>query len=98
MGSKPFFRFRSGTHGSNAELGRQNIRNSSHFDHWFSKTKAFLCSIWNLCKEKPYSLGSSSDLVSYNSVKRCMVNGSVSTHWNSFTFHHVLSGLESCTP
>ena len=30
-----------------------------HFDHWFSNTKAFLCSIWNLCKVKQYSLGSS---------------------------------------
>ena len=29
---------------------------------WFSDTKAFLCSIRNLCKEKVFPLGSSSDL------------------------------------
>ena len=33
-----------------------------HLDHWFSNTKAFLCGIWNLHREKFYSLGSS-DLV-----------------------------------
>ena len=36
---------------------------NGHFNHWFSNTKAFLCSMWNLHKEKLYSLGSSSDLV-----------------------------------
>ena len=35
---------------------------NGHFDHWFSNTKAFLCSIWNLHREKFYPL-SSSDLV-----------------------------------
>ena len=29
MGSKLLFRFRSGTHGLNEELGRHSIRNSS---------------------------------------------------------------------
>ena len=29
MGSKPLFRFRSGTHGLNEELGRHSTRNSS---------------------------------------------------------------------
>ena len=29
MGSKLWFRFRSGTHGLNEELGRHSIRNSS---------------------------------------------------------------------
>ena len=24
---------------------------NGHFNHWFSNTKAFLCSIWNLLKE-----------------------------------------------
>ena len=45
-----------------------------HFDRWFSNTKAFLCGIWNLCREKLYPLGSS-DLVLHSSINRCMVNG-----------------------
>ena len=39
-------------------------------DHWFLNMKDFLCSIWNLCKEKLYSLSSSSSyLVSQSSIK-----------------------------
>ena len=132
MGSKLLFRFRSGTHGLNEELGRHSSRNSSkacfffcececesvehvfwecseyssickefignldgflqndfhlkssfdktkyifdqsiwecngHFDDWFSNTKAFLCGIWNLCREKLYPSGSS-DLVLHSSI------------------------------
>ena len=138
MGSKLLFRFRSGTHGLNEELGRHSSRNSSkacvfcececesvehvlwecseyssirkefiknldgflqndfhlkssfdktkyifdqsiwecngHFDDWFSNTKAFLCSIWNLRREKLYPSGSS-DLVLHSSINRCVVNG-----------------------
>ena len=43
---------------------------NGHFDHWFSNTKAFVCSIWNSCKEKLYSLDLSSDLVSHSSINR----------------------------
>ena len=139
MGSKLLFRFRSGTHGLNEELGRHSSRNSSkacfffcececesvehvlwecseyssirkefignldgflqndfhlkssfdktkyifdqsiwecngHFDDWFSNTKAFLCGIWNLRREKLYPSGSS-DLVLHSSINRCVVNG-----------------------
>ena len=46
-----------------------------HFDYWFSNnTKAFLCGIWNLLKEKVYPLGSS-DLVLHSSINQCVVNG-----------------------
>ena len=47
---------------------------NGHFDDWFSNTKAFLCSIWNLRREKVYPSGSS-DLVLYSSINRCVVNG-----------------------
>ena len=47
---------------------------NGHFDDWFSNTKAFLCGIWNLHREKLYSSGSS-DLVLQSSITRCMVNG-----------------------
>ena len=46
----------------------------SHFNHWFSNTKAFLCGIWNLRREKLYPSGSS-DLVLHSSINRCVVNG-----------------------
>ena len=36
---------------------------NGQFDHWFSSTKAFLCSIWNLCQEKLYPLHSSNQLM-----------------------------------
>ena len=42
---------------------------NGHFDHWFSNTEAFLCSIWNLLREKFYPLGSS-DLVLHISINR----------------------------
>ena len=36
----------------------------SNFDNWYlNNIKIFLCSIWNLCKEK-LPIGSSSDIVS----------------------------------
>ena len=35
---------------------------NGHFDDWFSNTKAFLCGIWNLCRENLYPSGSA-DLV-----------------------------------
>ena len=44
------------------------------FDHWFSNTKAFLCGIWNLHREKLYPPGSS-NLVLHSSINRCVVNG-----------------------
>ena len=44
------------------------------FDHWFSNTKALLCGIWNLRREKLYPSGSS-DLVLHSSINRCVVNG-----------------------
>ena len=47
---------------------------NGHFDHWFSNTKAFLCGIWYLSREKLYP-SSSSDLVLHSSINRCMVNG-----------------------
>ena len=45
-----------------------------YFDDWFSNTKAFLCSIWNLRREKLCPSGSS-DLVLHSSINRCVVNG-----------------------
>ena len=45
---------------------------NGHFDHWFSNTKAFLCGIWNLRREKLYPSGSS-DLVLHSSINRCVV-------------------------
>ena len=47
---------------------------NGHFDHCFSNTKAFLCGIWNLCREKLYPSGSS-DLVLHSSINGYMVNG-----------------------
>ena len=47
---------------------------NGHFDHWFSNTKSFLCGIWNLCRERLDSSGSS-DLVLHSSINRCVVNG-----------------------
>ena len=44
---------------------------NGHFVHWFSNAKAFLCGIWNLHREKLYSLGSS-DLVLYSSTDQMM--------------------------
>ena len=53
----------------------QSIREyNGHFDHWLLNTKAFLCGIWNLHREKVYPLGSS-DLVLHRSINQCMVNG-----------------------
>ena len=43
-------------------------------DDWFSNTKAFLCGVWNLRREKLYPSGSS-DLVLHSSINRCVVNG-----------------------
>ena len=47
---------------------------NGHFNHWLSNTKAFLCGIWNLHREKLYPSGSS-DLVLHNSINQCMVIG-----------------------
>ena len=47
---------------------------NGHFDHWFSNTKAFLCGIWYLRRERFYPSGSS-DLVLHSSINRCVVNG-----------------------
>ena len=41
---------------------------NGHFNHWFSNIKSFLCSVWNLHKEKLYP----EDF----SIERCVVNGS----------------------
>ena len=38
------------------------------------QTKAFLCGIWNLYREKLYPSGSS-DVVLHSSINRCVVNG-----------------------
>ena len=54
---------------------------SGQFNHWFSKIKVFLCSIWDLSKEKLYPLGSSLDLISHSSIKQCMVNGRNAMLW-----------------
>ena len=40
----------------------------------FQNTKAFLCGIWNLHREKLYSFGSSY-LVLHSSINQCVVNG-----------------------
>ena len=44
---------------------------NGHFDDWFSNTKAFLCGIWNLRREKLYPSGSS-DLVLHSSMHQSM--------------------------
>ena len=49
---------------------------NGHFGHWFSNTKAFLCGIWNLRREKLYPSGSF-NLVLHSSINRCVVNGRV---------------------
>ena len=47
---------------------------NGHFDHWFSNTtKAFLCGLWNLRREKLYPLGLS-DLVLHSSINQYVVN------------------------
>ena len=51
----------------------QSIESNGHFDHWFSNTKAVLCSIWNFRSKKLHPLGSS-DLVLHSSINQCMVN------------------------
>ena len=47
-----------------SSIRKKFIRN---LDDWFSNTKAFLCSIWNLCREEFYPSGSS-DLVLHSSI------------------------------
>ena len=47
---------------------------NSHFDHWFSNTKDFLCGIWKLHREKLYPLGSSDLVLHSSSIHACMVN------------------------
>ena len=60
---------------SNINIFDQSIWEcNGHFDHWFSNTKAFLCGIWNLRREKLYPSGSS-DLVLHSSINRCVVSG-----------------------
>ena len=60
----------------NIYVCRSNVSGkcNGHFDHWFSNTKAFLCGIWNFCREKFYLLDSW-DLVLHSSIYRCVVNG-----------------------
>ena len=56
---------------------------NGHFDDWFLNTKAFLCGIWNLRREKLYPL-CSSDLVSHSSINQCVVNGRDAMHGSTF--------------
>ena len=65
---------------------------TGHFDHWFSDTKAFLCSIWYLHREKLHPLGSS-DLVLHSSINRSVVNGrdAMAAHsWDIYWFYFYL--------
>ena len=49
---------------------------NGHFDHWFSNIKSFLCSVWNLGKEKLCPEDFLMNIASNSSVERCLVNGS----------------------
>ena len=62
------------------------------FDQWFSNTKAFLCSIRNLYREKFYPLDSF-DLVLHSSINRCMVNGRDAAFMRFYLFIYLFTYL-----
>ena len=49
---------------------------NGRFDHCFSNTKSFLCSVWNLRKNKLYPEDFSMNTASNSSIERRVVNGS----------------------
>ena len=51
----------------------------------YNYTKAFLCGIWNLHREKLYPSGSF-DLVLHSSIYQCVVNGSNSNSYVTVGF------------